>query len=456
MDVGNKKKKMENLREVVLNPEALHQLIETLDEKEDYEELIKVYELLLENNPQDINALIELAIIYADNFHNYDKANDYLNQVLNIDPNNAEAYFHKGRIIEKWKEDYEEARNNYLKAIALDNHLVDGYLNLSWLYLEHFNDVNTSYIVIQEGLKYNEDSNLYTQLAYIEYHKYHELAKAQEHLTKAIELDSENDLAYTYLGQIYLDENQFDQAKDTFAKAFSLPNINEVLIHEYSRLLILVYRDIDGAIEVFKKAIEHFPDNVIYYAYLANLYFITGNTYQAKYYLREAESFTIDDQEALLMIGYLKVMMDNDKEGALMYFEKVIELNPTNINALSFIGFYNLVNTKEVDKALEYFKKIASLSHDNLAVHFIIAQIYLQHYNDVQKAIDHLLSVDTSHLDVQEICQLYFLIGNIFEKFERNNHKALEYYEKAYQLKPDKYLEDIINRLYELDKTLIN
>lgn len=455
MDIGDKKK-IENLQKVVLNSEALNQLITDLDNKENYEELVKVYEFVLENNPLDTNALMELAIIYADNYHDYEKACNYLNEVLKVDPNNAEAYFHKGRIMEHWKKDYDEAKTNYLKAVSLDKKLVDGYLNLSWLYLDYFKDINTSYIVIQEGLKNIEDSDLYTQLAYIEYYKYHEVSKAREHLNKAIELDNENDLAYTYLGQIYLDEQQFNKAKEIFAQALSLPNINEILIHEYSRLLILVYRDIDGAIDVFRKAIAHYPNNVIYYAYLANLYFINGNLTQAKRYLYEAENFTIDDQEALLMIGYLKVMMDNDKEGALMYFEKVIELNPTNINALSFIGFYNLVNNKQIDTALAYFKKIASLSDDNLVVHFIIAQIYLQHYNDVQKALDHLLSVDISNYSSQEVCQLYFLIGNIFEKFERNNHKALEYYEKAYQIKPDKYLEEIINKIYEMDKTLIN
>ena len=49
-----------------------------------------------------------------------------------------------------------------------------------------------------------ENSEIYTQLAYIEFSKYHEYRKAETKLQKALEIDQENDLAYTYLGQLYI------------------------------------------------------------------------------------------------------------------------------------------------------------------------------------------------------------------------------------------------------------
>ena len=70
-----------------------------------------------------------------------------------------------------------------------------------------------------------------------------------------------------------------------------------------------------------------------------------------------AEGYEIKNQETLLMVGYLKVMLDDNKDEALLYFEKVIEINPENLNALSFIGFYNLINNQRIDTALDYFKK---------------------------------------------------------------------------------------------------
>lgn len=435
---------------------ALSELIDYYQNNEDYEELRKIYEFVLHKNPISLIALKELADIYTNIDKDYTKAKEYYEKALLIDDTDSELHFQYGSLLEFKFADYEKAKDHYLKSIELNPQNVDAYLNLSWLFLDGFDDVHSSYIVVQEALKYLEDSEIYSQLGYIELMKYRDYEEAYKHLQKSIELDKDNDLAYTYLGQLHILEKDYDKAKEVFSKALDLEKINELLIFEFGKLLIVQYKDFKGAISILEKAIEIYPERVIYYAYLANLYFILGNINEARKNLRRAENFTINEQEALLMIGYLKVMLDDNKDEALMYFEKVIELNPSNLNALSFIGFYNLINNKQIDTALEYFKKIADLSNDSFIIHFIIAQIYLQYYNDSTQALEYLLKINLNALNKIEQSHLLFVIGNIYEKYVKNNHLALDYYEQAYQIKPDKYLEEVINNIYEKDKTIIN
>lgn len=416
---------------------------------------IRNYEEFLENNPDDIDTLKELINLY-ETTENYLKAKLYYEKVLALASDDSMLYFNYARILEDFFHEYEKAKNLYLQAIKLDPKNIEAYINLSWLYLERLDDVNTSYIIVQEALKNVENSEIYAQMAFIEFSKYKEYRKAEKNLRKAIEIDKENDLAYTYLGQLFIIEGKLNEAKEVFKEALSLKIINEVLIHEYTKLLILEENNFLEAIEVYKKALNIFPDKVIYYAYIANLYFVLGNYDEALNYLHLAEDFEIKDQETLLMVGYLKVMLDDNKDEALLYFEKVIELNPTNLNALSFIGFYNLINNQQIDTALDYFKKIADLSNDSFIVHFIIAQIYLLYYHNATDALEYLLKIDLDRLNSTEKQYILYVIGNIYEKYVGNNHLALDYYEQAYQIKPDQYLEKLINGIYENDKTIIN
>ncbi len=436
--------------------DAIDELIEYFDSINEFEELTKLYELVLLMNPENTKALNNLAVIYADYYKNYEKAREYYEKTLALDSNEASVHYNFGVILEFNFQEYEHAKEHYLKAIELDPKYVDCYLNLSWLYLERFDDINTSYIVVCEALKYVEDSEIYTQIAYIEFMKYKDSDKALKNLLKAIELNDKNDLAYTYLGQLYILQKNYDAARKIFEQAFALETLNELLIFEYGKLLIIHYKDFNTTIDVLKKAIEFYPETVIYYGYVANLYFVLGKYNDAKEYLKRAEAFEIKSQEALLMIGYLKVMLDDNKDEALMYFEKVIELNPSNLSALSFIGFYNLMNNEHIDTALDYFKKIADLSKEYFIIHFIIAQIYLQFYHDSTQALEYLLKIKPQSLNIDDLSHLYFVIGSIYEQHVKNNHLALDYYEQAYQIKPDKYLEDAINHMYETDKTIIN
>ncbi len=451
--------KLKNLHLLVENnhdSDALKKLISYYNEENKYDELAKLYLHVLEKNKFDAKALNNLAVIYADYYQDYDKAKQFYEKTLQLEPNEANVHFNYGVILEANFNEFYTAREHYLKAIEIDNKYVDAYINLSRLYLRQFSDLNTSYIVVKEALKYVEDTKIYAQIAYIEMKKYKELDKAYKNLEKALELDNKNDLALTYLGQLYIIKKNYDLAKKTFAKVIELNRVNELLIYEYGKLLIQHYKDFNGAIKVLEKAVEFYPEKVVYYCYLANLHFVLGHISEAKSYLKQAEDFVVTNQEALLMIGYLKVMLNEDKEGALMYFEKVIELNPNNINALTFIGFYNLMNNEHIEIALDYFIKIAEISQEYFIVNFIVAQIYLQYYHDSTQALAYLLKINADNLNNFDLAHLYYLIGNIYELHENNNMQALEYYERAYLAKPDKFLKSVIEKLYENDKTIIN
>ena len=78
------------------------------------------------------------------------------------------------------------------------------------------------------------------------------------------------------------------------------------------------------------------------------------------------------------------------------------------------------------------------------------------YYQNATEALNYLLKINLDRLNTSEKSYVLYVIGSIYEKYVGNNHLALDYYEQAYQVKPDKHLEKIINRIYETDKTIVN
>jgi tetratricopeptide (TPR) repeat protein len=437
--------------------EAVERLIEYYDQYDNYEELEKLYDLALQFNPNDPKALNNLAVIHADYYGDFEKARYYYEKTLEIVPYEAHVQFNYAALLEFNFKEFELAKQHYVKAIEANPQYVDAYLNLSWLFLEQDQDVNSAYHLMRQAEGSIQTSwEIYTHLAYIEFNSLKEYQEAKVHCQKALELKPDSDLTYTYLGQISLLEQDHEQALIYFEAAVDTKKLNHILVFEYGKLLLMHYRDFDKAIDLLNHATTFFPDTALYPAYLANVYLLNGLLTEAKQTLEIAEERQEKSVDALLLIGYLKVVIDDDREDAMMYFEKVVELNPNNLNALSIVGFYHLFTNQQIDTALEYFKKITEISNQFYPAYFITAQIYAQYYEDYHQALTYYGKIDVNHLNKQDLAYLYYTMGEIYDKNLHDKQKALDFYELAYESTPSPALEAVIQAIYDQDKTLVN
>jgi tetratricopeptide (TPR) repeat protein len=435
---------------------GIQALITQYNEENNYEALEKVYLSVLDRDSEDLKALYNLATIYADYMGEYEKAADLYEQILTIDPNEPFVHFNYGTILEFQFSDYKNAIIHYEEAFRVNKYYVDAYLNLSWLYLERLKNTERAVETIKLGLQHNQSWELNAHLAYIDFNYLTNYEEAMMHCERALELSPKNSLVLTYQGQIQVKLKNFDKAYEYFKRAYATHHLNPILVFEFGQLLITYYKDFDQTKELLLEATEYFKDNAIYPSFLASLYLNTGHLDEARTYLRVAEEKPLKNQDAMLIIGYLKAMIDQDTEDAMMYFEKVVEMNPNNLSALSIVGFYSLFNSQQIDLALDYFNRIIDLGAKFYPAYFIAAQIYAEYYQDYHKALDVYQKIDASALEPVERAHLYVIMGQLHQTGLKDAKRALDYYEKAYELSPSNQLEELMNLLYDQDKTLVN
>ena len=101
----------------------------------DYYLAIKSYENVIKKEPNNILAINNLAYSFLNLNHeeNYDKILELFNQVIELDPNNAEAYYGKALLSNRGG-DYLKSQELFNKAIELDSNYVIEKESLSNIY----------------------------------------------------------------------------------------------------------------------------------------------------------------------------------------------------------------------------------------------------------------------------------------------------------------------------------
>lgn len=155
------------------------------------------------------------------------------------------------------------------------------------------------------------------------YYDNYEFSKALELLKSGLGKNSKNEKIMLFLGKIYYDNKDYENAKKMFKSLAKINPTGEVL--NYLGLLKLDEKDISEAAEYFKRALKTDKQNPEYLYNLASAYFLNG-------WLDEA----------------------------LKYFNQAICLNPDNIDYHYSLA-YLLYQKKDYDKALNELKFINTI-----------------------------------------------------------------------------------------------
>ena len=171
------------------------------------------YEKIIEITPNYINAHINLGNIFKD-LDEYQKAKNCYEKAIEIDPSNTKAHNNLGNIFKDLKK-YEEAIDCYEKAIEIDPNFVNAYLNLG--------------LTFQTLEEYQKAKNCYE---------------------KAIEIDSNFVDLYINLGSIFVELGEYKKAIDCYKKGVALKSDHEILLYNLGSALF--------ATKQYKSAVEQF------------------------------------------------------------------------------------------------------------------------------------------------------------------------------------------------------
>lgn len=190
-------------------------------------------------------------------------------KVIEVNPSDAAAYINLGKILQDNLKHYDEAEAAYRKAIDLNPSDATAYSNLGILLsymLRHFEAIEA----FEKAINLNPSnaaiySNLGNVLANMKWYD-----RAEESYRKAIELNPSYATAYSHLGIILSDMKRYDEAEAAYRKAIEL---NPPEPNAYTNLASL-FRNVnryDEAEAAYRKAIELNTSDIAAYYNLIHL-----------------------------------------------------------------------------------------------------------------------------------------------------------------------------------------
>ncbi|MBI4844705.1 MAG: tetratricopeptide repeat protein [Nitrospirae bacterium] len=170
-----------------------------LDNKE-YEKARAEFEKVIDIDPSYIGAYDNLSVIYIDYYQQYDKAMEYINEAIKINPDDPLPYINAG-VINLHLRQLPEAVANFEKALKADPESLTGHFNLAGAYF-NMKEYDKALSVLKRGIGiWPADSGLHALLGLTLYHR-SEKADALIALKRALQLDPNNGMALMYMEKL--------------------------------------------------------------------------------------------------------------------------------------------------------------------------------------------------------------------------------------------------------------
>ena len=226
-------------------------------------------------------------------------------QIIQANPNYANAYFNKGRALFLQKK-FDEAIESYQETISVQPDYYQAYNNIGWTYLaknepeksiDYFKkalSIKPDYYSAQYNLclaliqnkQWDEslaeinayltsnpnDSNAYRNLAYI-YQQKNDLVKGAQALEKAIEINPYDLVSRNNLAVLLISNGRFKEAINHFKFILDKKPSDETFVTEVSRSLAIAchrYGIILSEANKNDEAIKSFEDYLLYYPELTD------------------------------------------------------------------------------------------------------------------------------------------------------------------------------------------
>ncbi len=264
------------------------------------------------------------------------KAKEFYNVVLEKDPNNVLAYFSLGNLALQEK-DTASFENYYIKALG----------NKTTPFDVKFQRI-IPFLVDDKGIKNNKNF----------------LEKFFAELINVHEFES---IAYVYQGNFYRAIQETDKAIESYSRALSIEDKNELIWQDYLLLLIDKndFKKLYGNAQI---ALSHFPENAFFYL-LAGSSAGQLEEYDIALELLEKGLANVGENRALEAqlfanigdVAYSAKMPDK----AFKAYDKSLKIDELNIVVLNNYSYYLTLENKNLDKAERMSSKCVEMEPGN-------------------------------------------------------------------------------------------
>jgi tetratricopeptide (TPR) repeat protein len=251
--------------------EAYLKKVQCLQKSGEYDKSKEFIDRLLDFNPNMPEALVRLANIYDKN-EEYDLAIESSSKAIAIKPDYAYAYYIRG-LIYYGKEEYDKAIQDYTKAISCKANLLSAYLKRGAIYNNQskYNKALKEYDKVLEFQPNNTDAYSGKGHAYL--YK-GDNRNAIKFLTKSIEIDHDSLYNYWLRSQAYENISEDEKALADIDILLDLEKDNKSLIREIKSRKYSLLAKINDEWEVTKKRF------VLYFDIMGFKNFILKNNHE--------------------------------------------------------------------------------------------------------------------------------------------------------------------------------
>ena len=328
---------------------------------------------------KEIDKIFLLAI------ENYKKGNDQkaieqFKEIINLSPDNLNAYTNLGAIFFKNKK-YDQSIEYYNRALKINPN--------------HINSLNNI------GVAFKEIGNL---------------EKALKYLENIIELDEKNLSALNNIGLIHINLKNFEKSKKYFQKVLKKdPNYVDALNN-----MGIVYKNekkYENSIKYYKKAIEVNPKYLNSYYNLGCAYKDLKSYNEAIKYLNHTIEIFNNHEGALHALGSIYEEQGKYNK-SLDYYNQIIKKNPNNKFALNNAGVA-LINKGEIKKAKINFKKSLKIDPTFIGAYWNLCGT-ANSMKEVILILNQILKIDKGHVESRILLSAFENLTKDTKDFEKS------------------------------------
>jgi predicted TPR repeat methyltransferase len=199
-------------------------------------------------------------------------------------------------------------------------------------------------------------------------HKEGRLAEAEKAYLDLLQEDPDSGAVLNALGNVYLDQDQPEKAREVFEKAAKLDPPHLSACYNLGRLKQMA-RDYHGAIEIYRDVVKQQPKFGLAWNNLGVAYREIGEPDESISCFRRAVAFAPDMAEAWNNLG---VAQDESQliENALTSYQKAIEIQPDYASAHFNLGV-SLQKLERFREAEDQYKRVLEIQPDDEAATFM-------------------------------------------------------------------------------------
>ena len=351
-------------------------------------------------------------------------------------------------IIQDDKGKYTEAIDFYQRALRYDRENPEIYKNLSQTY-RHTKNFSSAIETAEKSLALkNDDINSRILLGNIFYEQ-GRYKDAIEQYDQVLKIDPEKPAVLYNKASALLKGGDEFAAMEHFQKAGAFDRIGEVAHKAYSRLgaLYTERNQYDSAEEFLKKAVAIRPQNPLNHYNLGIVYLRQKKNKEAMDEFTAAEN--MGEQNAMMLenLGEAYYSLKNYDKSLEMY-SKVATIDSRNVRILSKIGeiFYD---TGHLDRALEAYSKITAI--DPLTENARVAYLNMGNILDDAQRYDEAISMYEKALTISPKDDSTFYNMGLAYLHSGKPEKAVDAWKKGAQLnqKDPRPLLAVANLYYE-------